>query len=604
MEIAEILQLNNDNFRKNISKDSKGYLFDSQINTAKDIVKSLTNKVLRRNHVILVAKMQSGKTGVCNAVTNIINTTDIKKEMGVNKFLFITGMNDCGLKRQTTKRVLEQVINATKDNTYISKRSNKNLDKNVFYVMKNSDLSSFDEPLDNSVIFVDEAHYGSNRNNVLTKFFTNNGFDWKDSSELTKRNIYIVSISATPFDEVVSDTKECKKIIYLKPTSEYIGVSEYIANGTVFDASGDEIETDGEIFDIIYDNYQRMKMDEVSGVIIIRTRKFNLFEENDFINDNFDLMELSSNGSNIEYDKFSEAIDNLVKKNEFNKKLKDLSVKNVSVEPFKIKPLLVLIKGAFRAGITLNEKFKDYIYMIYDYSAKAETTAQALLGRMCGYRDSDDKLTNTHFYLNKQFAEMYSDWENNFQDRTKVPCNKTEWVWLDNNYQGSDAVFGSRPCGNIAIDLNDNDLQNIVNSASHTKNRVELAKRIMPTILQKYGIKIDYDYVGEVLFSGKNNYKSTSQKRRFDAFTKDSLVFQFRPYKIKDFVKDTGRNYLLKEDLGKKAIFCVLDANVYSNCTITGNKRLLIYHVEVGLKKKVPNLHSMYKEHKDTSLAN
>lgn len=603
MSVSEILAFNNNKFRKSIIENNEGYIFDSQIDTAKKIVEALTNKVTRRNHVILAAKMQSGKTGVCNAVVNIINTTEIKQEMAVNKFFFISGMNDCGLKRQTVQRVLKQVIGATCDNTYTSKRNKRNLDKNVFYVMKNSDLPNFDEPLDNSVIFVDEAHYGTNKNNVLTKFFENNGFDWKDSSELTKRNIYIVSVSATPFDEIVSDTKECKKIIDLAPTSEYVGVSEYIAQGTVFEATGEEIEEDGSIFDIISDNYGRMKRDDVNGIMIIRTRNFKIFEDNKFIQDNFDLLELCSNGTNIEYDKMSEMVDDLIKKNEFNAKLKSLSSKIVSVKPFNIKPLIVLIKGAFRAGITLNAKCKDYIYMIYDYSTKAETTAQALLGRMCGYRGSDAKVSNTEFYVNKQFADMYSDWEANFQNRQKVPCNKTEWVWVDNNYKGLDAVFGTKPCGNFSIDLTDDEIQHIVNLSRRTKKRVELAKVLMPSLFAKKGIEIPYDYIGEAMFSGKNNYKPTTQKRRFNSFTKDSLVFQFRPYKIKDFVKDTDRMYLTNDDLGKKAIFCVLDTNVYPNGVINGNKRMLIYYVEVGLKKKAPNLHSMYKEHKDTSLS-
>lgn len=603
MSISEILALDNNKFRKSIAKEDDGYIFDSQIDTAKKIVEALTNKVTRRNHVILAAKMQSGKTGVCNAVVNIINTTDIKKEMAVNKFFFITGMNDCGLKKQTLQRVFKQVIGATCDNTYASKRNKRNLDKNVFYVMKNSDLPSFDEPLDDSIIFVDESHYGSNKNNVLTKFFENNGFDWKDSSELTKRNIYIISVSATPFDEIVSDTKECKKIIDLAPTNEYVGVSEYIAQGNVFEATGEEIEENGDIFDIISDNYGRMKRDDVSGIMIIRTRHFNIFEENKFIQDNFDLLELNSNGTNIEYDKMSEIVDDLIKKNEFNTKLKSLSSTVVSVQPFVIKPLIVLIKGAFRAGITLNEKCKDYIYMIYDYSKKAETTAQALLGRMCGYRGKDAKISNTEFYVNKQFADMYSDWETNFQDRQKVPCNKTEWVWVDNNYQQMDAVFGSKSCGNFSIDLTDDEVKNIVNLSKHTKKRVELAKTLIPSLFAKKGIDIPYDYIGEAMFSGKNNYKVTTQNRRFNSFSKDSLVFQFRPYKIKDFVNDTNRNYFTKDDLGKKAIFCVLDTNVYPSGIINGNKRMLIYYVEVGLKVKAPNLHSMYKEHKDTSLS-
>ena len=35
--------------------------------------------------------------------------------------------------------------------------------------MKNSDLLAYDGIIDNSVIFIDEAHYGSNKKNILTQ---------------------------------------------------------------------------------------------------------------------------------------------------------------------------------------------------------------------------------------------------------------------------------------------------------------------------------------------------------------------------------------------------------------------------------------------------
>ena len=76
MDINKILSVSNDTFRKTINKDEHGYLFDSQIETAKDIVRNLSRNTTRRNHVILAAKMQSGKTGVCNSVVNIISQND------------------------------------------------------------------------------------------------------------------------------------------------------------------------------------------------------------------------------------------------------------------------------------------------------------------------------------------------------------------------------------------------------------------------------------------------------------------------------------------------------------------------------------------------
>lgn len=603
MKIDEILKTNNNCFRKVKNENEKGYLFDTQINTAKNIIRSLLEKNNRRNHVILAAKMQSGKTGVCNSVINIVNETELKDEMVVDKYFFISGMNDCGLKAQTLKRLYEQVISANQDNTYIGKRSLHNLQTNKFFVLKNSDLTSYEGIIDNSIIFIDESHYGSNKHNVLTKFLESKGIDWKNQTSLISKNIYIVSISATPFEEIISDTKECKKIIELKPTNEYQGVTEFINNGLVFDANKDDIEEDGNIFDIIDDNYQRMKADEVDGIIIIRTRKFDIIKNNEYVKKNFDILELSSLGSNIDYYLFNDTINKLVTKNKFNERLKKSNVFGVSVSPLKTRPLLVLVKGAFRAGMTLKSCFKDYIYMIYDYSLKAETTAQALLGRMCGYREDNTNVCRTYFYVNKLFANMYYEWENDFNNRSKVPCNKVGWVWLPNNYNGNDVEFGSKSCGNIEMPLTDKEILGIHKYSKKAKSCVEYMKIYLPKLLRDKKQSIKYDYIGEAVLSGKNNYKSTSQLRRFDNFSETSLVYQFRPQKIKDFVKDTGRDYLTKDDLGKKAVFCVLDAEIHNNNIIGGKKRMLIYYIEVGQKKRVLNQKSMYKEHKDTALA-
>ena len=84
-------------------------------------------------------------------------------------------------------------------------------------------------------------------------------------------------------------------------------------------------------------------------------------------------------------------------------------------------------------------------------------------------------------------------------------------------------------------------------------------------LLKKNNYNIQYDYIGEVHVSGKNNYAISSQEKRFNSFSDSSLVFQFRPEKIKGFVDDTNRNYLSKEDVGKKCISIVLDATIEKN---------------------------------------
>lgn len=582
-----LIAKDNDFFRGCVDKNDSSYIYDAQINTARKIVMQLASNVLRTNHVMLLAPMQSGKTATCISVVNIINKSKLYKNMSVNKYFFISGMNDCGLKTQTYERVKSQVIGANDDNICINSKKNNN---SKYFVFKNSDLLSYDGILDNSLIFIDESHYGSNEKNVLTQFLVKHGIDWKNTKDLISRNIYIVSVSATPFDELISDRIQSKKMVELDTDDEYVGVSTYLEKDVIFDAEKDDIEEGGAIFDYIMDAHWRMEEKNELGVIIIRTRNFNVIKNDPYVIKNFETFEMYSSGTTIQYNELNDKMEMLYKSNNEPKKNK------------RIKPLIVLIKGAFRAGITINQKYKDIIYMVYDYSVKADTTAQALLGRMCGYRAHDSHIENTYFYLNKKFANMYSAWENDFQNKDLIPCNKTSWEWVDNGYTGDDVQFGSRPCGNFAINLNDDEVKEIFLLGKGKRNRASLIENRFNELLEKNGYNIKYDYINEVQISGKNHYAKSSQEKRFNSFSEDSLVFQFRPEKIKKFVDDTKRNYLTREDVGKRCVSIVLDAEITDNLNISGNKRLLVYYVEVGQKQMVFSRKGQYKQHKDTDV--
>lgn len=596
----------NNTFRTIMDSKRDGYIYDAQIEAAKEVVSALSRKTTRSHHTVLAAKMQSGKSGTCNAIVNILTQTKLDIYLGIDRYLFISGMNDCGLKSQTYERVLQQVIGANRDNTYIGRHSKRNLSSNRFFVMKNSDLMSYQEELSNSIIFIDESHYGSNEHNVLTKFLNKFNIDWRNPLDLIKRNIYIVSVSATPFSEVVSDKAVCKKMIELKTDDEYIGVTDYIKSGLVFDAEKNDVK-DGIIFDYISDASHRMKENDVNGIIFIRTRNFDYILENKDIVKDFDIFELRCiNTTTLEYSKLNAKMSELIAQNEFNKRMKNITLSNGKKPSLiKTKPLIVLMKGAFRAGITLPSQFKDYIYMVYDYSLKSETTAQAMLGRMCGYRHNGSDFKNTYFYINKKFADMYSDWSEDMQNREKIPYNKAKWSWVDEDFEGETKI-GSKSCGNIVIDLSEEEITNIYNALKGKKNKLSIMEIIFPHIIKEKGINIPYDYMEEVLMKGKNNYKKSSQDRRFNSFTKDLLVYPFRAEKIKKFCEDTNRDYLTRDDLGKRCISLVLDAEIYKNdndsIDIKGNKRLLVYYAEVGQKALMASRDGMYQVHKDTSL--
>lgn len=573
---------NNDMFRASNNASDNGYIFDRQINVAKEIVKTFLNKNTRRNHVILNAQMQSGKTSVINATLNIVNSLHLESVMGINKYFILTGMNDVMLRNQTYERLIEQVKMANTTNSYFTKKHSKH-DSNKYYVIKNSDLMAYEGTLENSLIFIDESHYGSNDKNILSQFLYKHGINWKDENSLIQKNIYIVSVSATPFNEIISDTVNAKKCIKLDCDDSYVGVMDYVYGGFVH--SGKFDDTVGGIEDILSDAYDRMLSDNIMGACIVRTRKFDEIKENEFINYWYNVIEIYANGSKIQYQKMYDALDELIQNNGNQ----------------HIKPILFLIKGAFRAGITLKTEFKDYIYAVYDYSNKSEATCQALLGRMCGYR-SKDSVLRTHFYINDAMADMYAKWVESGYSKELTPCDKTTEEWLSSVDEfTSDTTLASKSCGNFAITMTKEEIESIYKQCKGKKVMRARMMALLPEILNSHGISIKYDYFQEAYLSGKNNYADSSQMKRFNSFSEDSLVFGFRPNKIKEF----DHECLNEGDFGKRCVTVVLDSEIdkESGKVIGGNNRLLVYYVEVGAYKLIPNQMSMYKAHKDTDLS-
>ena len=466
----------NNMFRASQDERDSSYIFDNQINAAKEIVTALHDRTTRRNHVMLLAKMQSGKTGACNATVNIINHLDLAREMGIDKFIFITGMNDCGLKHQTYERIIEQIDDANVSNVYNGKRSLRKLNNPKYFVLKNSDLMSYEGDLNNSLIFIDECHYGSKEKNILTKFLYKHKVNWRDESFLISRNIYMVSVSATPFSEIISDKGGYKKCIELKTNDGYIGVSQYIENGNIH--CGEFKDAVGEVTYALADALEDMEKNDEIGVCIVRTRKFDEMKEDLFVSHNFDIFEMYAAGSKIEYDKLAAILDEIASANAFNKKFEGVSSKFLTAQKIVRKPLLVLIKGAYRAGVTISPKHKDLIYMVYDYSKLSAATAQAMLGRMCGYRANGTEL-KTQFYVNDGMAEMYSNWEKDFSNRDNVPCDKTKQEWLDFDDMKNGEIYtslASKTRGNFTIDLSDEEIEYLDEETEEKKTSKLLSK--------------------------------------------------------------------------------------------------------------------------------
>lgn len=570
--------INNSNCRVVDDIMDDKYIHNNQIDAAKEIIKSFTAHVLpededsaRNSHVILAAKMQSGKTGTCNGVINILESEEwLRNYFKIKKYYYITGMNDTGLHDQTVLRLKQQVLNITDSKIVNGGKEIKQKPDGKFFVLKNSDLRLNKIKLENCIIFIDESHFGSNKSNVLTKFLEDNKINWKNTLELKEKNVYIVSVSATPFDEVISDIAECKVKISLETDVNYYGVSQFDDNDQLLVAKHSDFNEDKNgnipIIEYIKEAHDKIINNNNKGVLFIRSNDKKI-RNNEYIQNTFDCVPLdTSRGGSIDYGKVYDKIELM--------RLRPDS-----------KPLIFFVKGAYRAGVTLESNHKDYVFLVYDNSSKPEATAQGLLGRMCGYRKNSELIKNTKFYVNKEYAQAYSDWERSGFANDVTPTQNT-WVLIPNDEKIDTSDFETRlitnGIGNKEIFLSDLEIERfkLANKNSSLSNaefcKIEL-KIIAP--------EIQFDYIGETYISGRAAYKPDTLKKWIDTNNCPS----FRPNSL--FKKETGRDVINpKYDLGKKIIHVALDDEL---------NKLKIICGEISLEKKSRKI--KISEHKQTS---
>jgi hypothetical protein len=572
--------------RTDIAEEKK--IFDTQLQASIDIVKSMTAHThpededsARNRHIILLAQMQSGKTGAINGVVNILESNERfwANYFKINKYFFVTGMNDNGLHEQTTKRILEQVIGATDANVDHGSKDKNKCDECKFIVHKNYDLRNSPHKLEKCVIFVDECHYGSGKNTVLTNFFKSNNIDWKNSNLLSDKNIFIVSVSATPLDEIHSDRADSKQVVVLKTGENYYGVMDFYQNNQLMGANNNDFKESKKtkttpIFEYIEDALENMPNGK--GVIFIRAqgKKSKVIEEDSWISENFKLVELNAKNGRIDYERV---------------KL-EIKAMHTNYGSKDEKPIIFMVKGAYRAGMSIDQKDKDQVYMVYDYSKELHAQPQGLMGRMCGYRKDLEFAKITKFYVNYEISKQYSEWVESDLAKEKTP---TTIAWVDKDevttnqildFSDSDIRLTTKKIETLKISLDDDDLKCIMGI-----NKKGIEKKILLREFIKNKLPdFSYDFISETYLSGINNYQETV----IDKWFSNSSISTPRPNK--DFKNKFNRiSFDFKEDDGRTFIHVLLDDENYD--------LILVFGMLSQQYRKKDNTR-LYKEHKDTVL--
>lgn len=620
-------------------------IYENQFDAAKKFVKAMmsyytpgeTEFTSRNHHLLVSALPQSGKTGFMAAVANIITVTEgLMKYLKINSIWFITGMNDTGLQKQTAERIELQVIGATDENVDSgSKDVNKTKDS-FFKVYRNQELRKPEKllvskgDLKNAIIFIDEAHYGSGEASKLNNFFKYHGLDFKNRLELRDKAIYIASISATNTSEIFSDLSDSKQHIVLNPADFYYGPQEMLEHNQIYEASSNDfkinkITKEYPIIDYIktaYNDMCKFAYDEIKprynpesgerdysprGCCFIRASKKidDIIKKNEFVKEKFKIIQIDTSSSKkVNYESV------------FTEFLVMLNTPNQ-------KPVIFLVKGGYRAGITKHPQIKDYTFMIYDRSISLLSTIQGLLGRMCGVRKNWDIASLTKFYVDKEHVRQYVDWHMSEFDREHVPA---KYVWINSNSlsdrdvvnikssdkynEENDFKMGTEIYGEpIEFKLTDEQIRRIYDIAknqhknSSVDNRLKL-NEILSELKDENGdiLSEKYHFIAETYIkpggvTGKTIDGEIVDKYK-DKVLKDWVLgkapggVKFHGYKHFEYI--FGRSKFDETiDVGKIAAHVILNDDL---------KIIRIILRKLIPSYRVPKQEKNYQQHKDTSL--
>ena len=315
-------------------------VFPQQIAAALEIIAAFDT----RTYAILLAQMQSGKTG-----TFMLVMSEMIRLKKVDYGVIFSGNREIELKEQTMNqdeffKTYADYLNdiGITDHTIID------LIKTRFEVVWGPDLKKFSQK-GNTIYIWEESHYGQSVKQQVDAFTTRLGIH---PSGAAPEGCFVLSVSATPFSEYADfhELEQNKAVIRLLPPEQYLSVKKMIANKQLH----------------AYTNTPKSKLEEclethkALGYALVRGMASELTPV------------VSQHGWDvINYDQSTSHSINI----------NDL----LSTRP--LRPTVIFLKGMIRMGKQVKKQFVLFC-LETSKAAKTDTILQGLLGRCCGYDSS------------------------------------------------------------------------------------------------------------------------------------------------------------------------------------------------------------------------
>ena len=345
-------------------------IHDNQKKAGEEIIDNYNYNI---RYCILVAQMQSGKTGTAKYLVYYLSK--IKKEIEMNDIYFICGMNDNDLRSQAVKEFKSLI---PEKNILFSKQLQKLSCENYSSIVISS----------TALLIIDESHYGSNRGSQIDKFLkyingTNSNFN------------YTLSISATPMSEIATKDNYGKALVYLRPDVAYYGIKDIFRDGNIYQSSNLSKDDFNDFLDIIEKEYERQKKSNWKyGIIRLPCQWYKEFTESCINSLDYECCYIDHHSNNPD------------KEINFNDYLSD--------KPQKF--TIIWVYNSLRAGKQLNTANIGFTHDTNN--SNCDIIAQSLLGRCFGYNKEKH---NVHCYTDMVSAKEMLDWVQNWYSELLIP---------------------------------------------------------------------------------------------------------------------------------------------------------------------------------------
>ena len=328
--------------------------YNNQMAAATNILAAFSTGT--QNYALLIAEMQSGKTGAFQALIRQALETHL-----VDRVYILCGSAETVLRKQAH------------DETEKYNPVPKAADQIVIYFRTDFAKPTTTMNTHRALIVIDESHLDSFNGSEMMVFLARHGLTLQGTSPaMTANQTYICSVSATPYAELAKirdGTALPKHVEHLQPGPGYYGLRHYEADGLLRETY--DIAANSDAFRALLTSVTAPKW------ILMR----------------------AVNTETIETVRAICSIENMPPIMEYTSARKDVTLTRKEAESLGMPPTtstlesppavptIVHIKGTCRVGKVVP---KQHIAFVWEdsKSPRTDTLVQALPGRMCGYADA------------------------------------------------------------------------------------------------------------------------------------------------------------------------------------------------------------------------